>query len=70
MKEKPFKPPPNISSLTEAGIAEKQVELARATSEELLGILMSQKDKPSGASVQELFSKYAEEHAKKMDPIE
>ena len=70
MREKPFTPPADIATLTEAGIPEKQIELARVTSNELLGILMSQKDKPSGASVHELFSRYAEEHAKKMDPAE
>ena len=70
MREKLFKPPADISTLTEAGIPKKQVEMARATSDELRGILMSQKDKPSGASVHELFSRYAEEHAKKMDSAE
>ena len=70
MREKLFKPPADISTLTEAGIPKKQIELARATSDELRGILMSQKDKPSGASVHELFSRYAEEHTKKMDSAE
>ena len=66
MKEKPFTPPADISTLTEAGIPDHQIDLARDTSEELRGILMSQKDKPAGPSVHDLFKGYAEHHAKKM----
>ena len=68
MREKPFTPPADISTLTEAGIPDHQIDLARDTSEELRGILMAQKDKPAGPSVHDLFTGYAEQHAKKMDP--
>ena len=70
MREKTFTPPADISTLAEAGIPDHQIDLARTTSDELRGILMSQKDKPLGPSVHDLFAGYAEQHAKKMDSAE
>lgn len=62
MIDKNFIPPLQLNVLVESGIPESQIELARTTSDELRGIVSTQKDKPSGPSVHELFSGYAEQH--------
>ena len=62
MIDKNFIPPLQLEVLAESGIPDTQIELARTTSDELRGILSTQKDKPSGPSVHELFCGYAEQH--------
>ena len=62
MIDKNFIPPLQLDVLADSGIPDSQIELARTTSDELRGIVSTQKDKPSGPSVHELFSGYAEQH--------
>ena len=48
MIDKNFIPPLQLDVLAESGISDSQIELARTTSDELRGIVSTQKDKPSG----------------------
>ena len=70
MTDKIFIPPLEMAVLAETGIPDSQIELARATSDELRGILSTQKKKPSGPSVHELFSGYAKQHGMKLEILE
>ena len=67
MIDKNFIPPLQLDVLAESGIPDSQIELARTTSDELRCIVSTQKDKPSGPSVHELFSVYAKQHGMKLE---
>ena len=70
MINKNFIPPLQSNVLADSGIPDSQIELARTTSDELRGIVSTQKDKPSGPSVHELFSGYAEQHRIALEILE